>query len=108
MTQEMRTHMGLRLHNVRKQRGITSVNLAQMTSLSRTHISNIERAVSEVSLNALIAIVEVLDVSLDYIVFGRRPNGDWRGLVLRSDDELTQIYINTEIREFPWEDIPEE
>ena len=51
--------------NIRKQKGLTQIQLAEMVGVNRFHISNIERGKSSPSLKLLIKIADALDVSLD-------------------------------------------
>lgn len=87
MTPAERTLIGARLRNVRMQRGLTQEELGRLTGLKPTHISSIERGKS-MSLDSIVLLVCALDVSLDYIILGIRPQtGAW-GLIFQSDDEL--------------------
>ena len=92
MPPEQKAAIGLRIRDIRSQRGVTIVQLAQNVGVSRSHISNLEHGKASVRLEVMIAISEALNVSLDYIVLGERMGGVFAGLVLRSDDELSAIY----------------
>jgi len=56
--------LGLTIAYYRKLRGLTQAELAEATSLSRTHISNIEapNGKTSISLNKLFDIADVLEV----------------------------------------------
>lgn len=56
--------LGLTIAYYRKLRGLTQVELAEATNLSRTHISNIEapNGKTSISLNKLFDIADVLEV----------------------------------------------
>lgn len=54
--------IGLNILHYRKERGLTQLQLAEMTSLSRNHIQKIETAAAIPSLKALLEIAEALDV----------------------------------------------
>lgn len=87
MTNDERKLIGARLRDVRIQRGLSQEELASAAGLSSGHISDMERGKS-MSLDSVVAIVTALDVSLDYIIRGIRPQmGAW-GLMFRSDEDL--------------------
>lgn len=88
--------MGMRIRDVRNQRGISLKELGTRVRVQEPSISNIERSRAHPSLEVLIRIVEALDISLDYIVFGIRPLHSSDGLVFRSDDELDEQFRLTE------------
>lgn len=88
--------LGMRIRDIRQQRQFTSKALAEMAGIAPSHLSNIERAHAVPSLEAVVAIVSVLDVSMDYIVLGIRPPFNHSGLVFRSNDELEQGFSLTE------------
>lgn len=56
--------LGLTIAYYRKLRGLTQAELAEATTLSRTHISNIEapNGKTSISLNKLFDIADVLEV----------------------------------------------
>lgn len=60
--------IGMNMKNIRKQRGITQEQLADMTGLSKVHISNMENAYTKVSLTAIVRIASVLKTSVDQIL----------------------------------------
>lgn len=90
MTQEQKIWMGLRIRDVRKQRGLSGVELARAVGLSAQAFSNIERGACP-RLEVMVSIVEALDVSMDYIVRGIPPEQRRWGLIFHSDDELEPL-----------------
>lgn len=56
--------LGLAIAYYRKLRGLTQLQLAEATDLSRTHISNIEapNGKTSISLNKLFDIADVLEI----------------------------------------------
>ena len=96
MTENDWTWIGLRILDIRRQRKISLKELADRTGITKGHLSNIEHNQKHVSLEALTDVVSVLDVSMDYIVRGIRPQRDTSGLVFHSDDELEKTYLLTE------------
>lgn len=64
------TSIGLRIAKLRKQHNITQEQLAEKLDISIKHCSAIERGVSSLSLERLIEVSVLFDVSLDYLVKG--------------------------------------
>lgn len=63
--QELRM-LGLTIAYYRKLRGMTQIDLAEQTNVSRTHISNIEapNGTTSVSLDTLFEIADALEVPI--------------------------------------------
>lgn len=61
--------IGQRIRLARKNMNMTQFTLAELSSLTPTNISHIERATHKVSLPALILIANVLHVSVDYLLY---------------------------------------
>lgn len=60
--------IGHNIKSIRKQKGITQEQLADMTGLSKVHISNMENANTKVSLTAIVKIASALKTSVDHIL----------------------------------------
>lgn len=60
--------IGMRIRNRRKALGWTQQRLAEMSDLSDTNISHIERGATKLSLPSLIAIANALDITTDYLL----------------------------------------
>ena len=60
--------LGRRIKEVRQQRGLTQEYLAARVDCNTSHISNIENCYTKPSLNALLAIANVLETSVDYLL----------------------------------------
>ena len=66
--------IGDRLRQIRLIRKMSQNELAEATDLSASFISNIEQGKQAMSVKALIAIAQVLDVSTDWLLLGKgRP-----------------------------------
>ena len=65
---------GQRIRKLRKARGLSQENLAEMLDISVTHMSHIETANTKMSFSLIIKIAEILDVSLDYLVYDKDRN----------------------------------
>lgn len=68
---------GDRLARLRKERGITQVELAQRVGIAQPNISDYERGESQPSAEFIIKLVEILGVSADDILGLKptKPNG---------------------------------
>lgn len=60
--------MGLRLRKKRRERRLSQVDLANAVNISTSFYGNIERGIRIPSIDTLVAIANVLDVGLDYIL----------------------------------------
>ena len=84
--------IGKRIRIARINNELTQEELAEKVNISPTHLSNIERGVRTSSLDTIVTLVELLDVSIDYIIFGSVMRREAGGLILRSDEELSERY----------------
>ena len=62
-----------RLRELRKAKGLTQVQLAEVINVKERQYQNLEAGTSLPSFNTLIALADYFDVSLDYLV-GRTDN----------------------------------
>lgn len=62
--------IGKRIQNKRKELKITQEKLSEIIDVSPSYISEIERGSSICSLSTIVNIAKILDLSLDYLVFG--------------------------------------
>ena len=60
--------IGRRIKEIRLKKGFTQDNLSELTDLSIQHISNIERAHSKMSIETLVKIANVLEVTPDILM----------------------------------------
>lgn len=63
-----RLTMGDRIKEIRKKRGLTQEQLAEKVDITLEYISQIERGLKIPSMQVFIKLVEVLDVSADYLL----------------------------------------
>ena len=61
--------IGKRIKELRKNKGVTQAQLAEMSGVEPSNISHIERAATKLSLQTLVSIANALDVTLDEIVY---------------------------------------
>lgn len=67
---------GLRLQQARQAAGLTQQALAEQTELSPSYIAHIERGNKHGSLEALARMCLALNLSMDFVVFGKNPQAD--------------------------------
>ncbi len=67
---------GDRIRSLRKSRKITQEGLAEILGVSLDHIGKVEVAINGVSIDLLIDIAVFFDVSLDYLIMGRKNESD--------------------------------
>lgn len=60
--------IGQRIKELRVEQQLTQENLADMTSVNTSHISNIETNKVKVSLTLLVNICNALDTTVDYVL----------------------------------------
>ena len=66
--------MGQRIDDIQFKRNISTTELGRITGLGKTGILAIKQS-NECRLSSLVAIANVLNVSLDWLVFGKERNG---------------------------------
>lgn len=96
MTEIQVKEMARRIKNRREELGFTQESFCEAIDLSASSYTKIENAFQKPSLDTLIRIVGMLDLSLDYVVFGteeRKPkeflDTDMLKLLLDSTDNNT-------------------
>lgn len=62
--------LGRRIRKQRTQRGWTQEALAERVNVSTSFVGHVERGTRKASLETLVSIANVLDVSLDYLLSG--------------------------------------
>ena len=60
--------LGERIRNARTALGLTQERLAEIASLSTSHMSNIETGTTRVSLNTVVRLANALGVSTDHLL----------------------------------------
>ena len=100
MTHEAQKAMANRLKERRKALNYTQEQFAELVGISANSYTRIENAFQRPSLNTLINIVQRLELSLDYAVFGteeRKPkellNTDILNLLLEYADEDELLHV---------------
>ena len=80
--------IGNKLLSVRKRMGMTQAEVAESAGLSDRTYADIERGSCGMSIESLISIGKILDMSLDYIIYGKL-SGETDAL--RQSDEIHAI-----------------
>ena len=65
---ELYKRIGKRIATLRKENSMTQEQLAEKLSITVKHCSSVERGLSSLSLEKLIYVADLFDVSLDYLV----------------------------------------
>lgn len=60
--------LGISIKELRLKKGLTQNRLAELVGCNVSHISNIENNYTKLSLNVLLAIANVLNTSIDYLL----------------------------------------
>lgn len=68
--------IGNRIQQLRKDQGMTQAQLAMKLNISDRHLRRIEAGEKGPSIDILIEIATLLDVSLDYIIMGKQSQSD--------------------------------
>lgn len=63
--------LGARLKQCRKKKHLTQENLAELINVSPHYIYELERGMKSMSLSTLVDLSTALDVSADYLLFGK-------------------------------------
>ena len=98
MTKKKKENNGFaeRLKQLRIQKGISQTELAKIVNMHNTHISRYERGESSPSSKALKALADCLDVSADYLFYGKEENA---AIAKLEDQELLKMF--SEVEKFP-------
>ena len=78
----------INLRSVRKEKGITQKQLAELVGTAASMITNYENGEREPTLETLCKIADVLDVSLDMLVRGKEKTA----LIGRSIEEIAKAF----------------
>lgn len=84
--------LGLNIKLARQSKQLTQENLAELIGCNPSHISNIENNYTKASLNALLAIANALDTSIDSLLFNQYNNQS-----LALDNEIAKLVADCDI-----------
>lgn len=72
----LNTSIGSRIAILRREHSMTQEQLAEKLDISIKHCSSVERGLSSLSLEKLVDVSKLFDVSLDYLVKGNSASND--------------------------------
>lgn len=70
MESSLKTKFGLRVKELREDRGLTQYALAPLAGVSRTYLADVERGVRNASLETIGKIAKGLDISIEELMQG--------------------------------------
>ena len=79
---------GNRIQELRKERGLTQVELAEQLQISLRYLQKLESGKRGGSIEALAEISQFFQASLDYIILGKAQNQEMRTKLLEIADYL--------------------
>ena len=83
---------GKRIHELRRDRGMTQTQLAEYVGISSDNLGRIERGQQGVSIDLLIELADFFAVSMDYIALGRKMKVDAvRSMIRSAIDTLVKL-----------------
>lgn len=93
------TALGKRIKNKRVENKLTQEQLGEMCELSAAHIGHIERGTRILSVEVLFRIAQVLNVSVDYLLFDSVENDNILSsiapILKDSDKNKVNNFLNT-------------
>lgn len=75
---------GRRIQTLRARNGYTQEQFAKVLNIDRSNLSRIETGVRSCSLELLVQLSELFEVSLDYLILGRDHKNDSIDVVSRN------------------------
>lgn len=70
-----KAELGQKLRQARLEKGYTQQSVAELAGIGNVYLGEIERGLKMPSMNSFIKIIQVLDVSADYILRDELPAG---------------------------------
>ncbi len=88
--------LGRKIRHQRKEKNYTLEQLAEKLDVSTTFIGQIERAKGIPSLETLVKIANILEVSTDSLLFGDLNNKSGNNHFIKKVSELTETFTSKE------------
>ncbi len=82
--------IGIKIQELRRKKGFTQEQLAEMIDLSTNHLSAIERGVYGVKLDMLVKIIDCLDCTADDLFYGSIKNS-YKAKSSKISDKIDQL-----------------
>lgn len=93
------TALGKRIKEKRIENGLTQEQLGELCELSAAHIGHIERGTRILSVDVLFRISQVLNTSIDYLVFDSVGNenmlSEIASTIKNADKNKVSTFMNT-------------
>lgn len=70
-----KVELGQKIRNIRKEKGYTQEQFAEMAGISTVYLGEVERGIKSLSLNLFIKIIKALDISADSVLRDELPSG---------------------------------
>ncbi len=80
--QNYKTEMGKRIKKRRRELRLTQENLSEILGISVKHLSEVERGIAGLSIENLITLSTVFDVSIDFLIKGDMENSPWQSTMV--------------------------
>ena len=80
--QNYKKEMGKRIKEKRTELRLTQENLSETLGISVKHFSEVERGIAGLSIENLIHLSTIFDVSLDYLIKGENTDHQWQSTLL--------------------------
>lgn len=91
----MNSAIGNRIRGLRDRRGFKQQELAERIGISRQVLSNWERGYTLVDSEGVAKLAKILEVSADYILYGRDDDSPVKQIALAlEDDEELLVFFN--------------
>jgi transcriptional regulator with XRE-family HTH domain len=106
MMTEAYAAIGQRVAKLRKERGLTQAQFAELLNISVKHCSSVERGASCFSFEKLIEVADLLDCSADYLLRGIDARDVTNQLpptilsIMESDDEEEKELLQEYLRQY--------
>jgi transcriptional regulator with XRE-family HTH domain len=84
---------GMRIQNLRKEKGLTQEQLATTVNISDRHLRNVESGERNASIDLMVALSGTFHVSLDYLILGQDPHEQFKkefGMALKNLASLVE------------------
>lgn len=83
---------GKRIKKAREELGFSQESFSERLNISRNHLARIEIGLRSASIELLIAISEITNLTLDYLATGKEPdNKKIKAALLAAAEELLRI-----------------
>ncbi|MBR2415062.1 MAG: helix-turn-helix transcriptional regulator [Clostridia bacterium] len=84
--QNYKKEMGKRIKEKRKELKLTQEYLSEQLGISVKHFSEVERGLAGLSIDNLVKLSSLFDVSLDFLVKGDHVENQWQSTLLLLQD----------------------